>query len=175
MYDRAYGVATYVRSDIGNALLVTTPNENDIRIGEMIVVKIYKPSATIWSPEKYSTDDNNREALINWTEEQNTYLVFGAEDRGTFTSAAWRRDYNPDLCFVSKNTNAKPLTASRSVFSDFPQHRPVVINIGISIPIIGSCPQPRWSLRRANWATFSEQQDNILSRVPQPLKTARDL
>ncbi|XP_050515900.1 uncharacterized protein LOC126890764 [Diabrotica virgifera virgifera] len=117
---------------------------------------------------KYTTNDENGEALVEWSEEQNTYLVFDAKDRGTFKSAAWRKEYNPDLCFVSKDTNDRPLTTARSVLADFPhtQHRPVLITIGISIPIIRSYPLPRWNLRKANWKKFSEQLDRTLSWVP---------
>lgn len=66
---------------------------------------------------KYNKSDENGEALVEWAEEQNTYLVFDAKDRGTFSSAAWRRDYNAEMCFVSKDVYDRPLTASRSVLA----------------------------------------------------------
>lgn len=157
-----------------------------IKIGAVTVVNIYKPPATGWTPEvikthphpsvyigdfnshhemwKYSTNDNNGEALARWAEEQNTYLIFDTKDRGTFVSAAWRREYNPDLCFVSRDENDRPVATSRSVLSDFPhsQHRPVLITIGLSLPIIRSHPRPRWNLGKANWEKFSEQLDYTL-------------
>ncbi|KAK9731723.1 hypothetical protein QE152_g13438 [Popillia japonica] len=117
---------------------------------------------------KYSANNNNGEALVGWSEKQNTYLVFDAKDRGTFASAAWRREYNPDLCFVSRDVNDKPLTASRDVLPNFPhnQHCPVVINIGLTIPIVRSHPRPRWNFRKTNWKKFSEQLDYTLNWIP---------
>lgn len=51
--------------------------------------------------------------VVKAFEEQNTYVVFDAKDWRTVTSAVWRRDYKPDLCFVSKDGNDRPLTASK--------------------------------------------------------------
>ncbi|XP_072389305.1 uncharacterized protein [Diabrotica undecimpunctata] len=117
--------------------------------------------------ELWRQSDQNGEALLNWSEEVDTYLVFDAKDQGTFRSAAWKREYNPDLCFVSTNENNQPLATSRTVLPDFPhsQHRPVVIEVGIKIPIITSFPRPRWNFKKADWTTFTERLDKCLGWI----------
>lgn len=108
-------------------------------------------------------------SLVNWSELNNTYLVFAAKDHATFHSAAWKQDYNPDLCFVPVNeANNRPLPASRKVIFNFPrsQHRPVIVEIGLSIPIVTSYPRPRWNFMKADWKKYSENLDKVLGWIP---------
>lgn len=194
-YHRNYGVATYIRNKIENASLCRASTNNNIhevaiKVGETTIVNIYKPPGCPWPPEvlqdnphpsiyvgdfnshhenwKYEQNDQNGESLMSWSEETNTHLIFDAKERGTFRSAAWRRDYNPDLCFVTKNKNNQPLAVSREVLSDFPhsQHRPVIIEVGVNIPIINSFPRPRWNFLKADWTTFAEDLDKCLGWIP---------
>lgn len=37
---------------------------------------------------KYKNNDDNKEVLVGYSEQQNTYLIFDPKNRGTFTSAA---------------------------------------------------------------------------------------
>ncbi|XP_072381681.1 uncharacterized protein [Diabrotica undecimpunctata] len=193
-YHPAYGVATYVRNKIENAHVCSTSDINNIhtvtiQIGEITISNIYKPPAVLWPPHvihahphpsvyvgdfnshhelwKYRQSDQNGEALLNWSEEVDTYLVFDAKDQGTFRSAVWKREYNPDLCFVSTNEKNQPLATSRTVLPDFPhsQHRPVVIEVGIKIPIITSFSRPRWNFKKADWTTFTERLDKSLGWI----------
>jgi hypothetical protein len=71
----------------------------------------------------------------------------------------WQRDYNPDLCFVTSNNNDEPLQTSRCVLNDFPhsQHRPVLITVGIQIPLSDTIQKPRWNFQKADWKTFQNQ------------------
>ncbi|KAI5739368.1 hypothetical protein M8J77_018417 [Diaphorina citri] len=194
-YSKTYGIATYVRSDIENAALCSTSTSNDIhvvvvKIGETRITNLYKPPSTSWPPNiitiqphpsvyigdfnshhamwKYAENDENGERLAEWSDLNNIHLVFDAKDLGTFKSAAWRRDYNPDLCFVSTNENNQPLHASRKVISQFPrsQHRPVIVQIGISIPLVTSFPRPRWNFQKADWVGFADGLDKCLGWIP---------
>ena len=119
-YHHAYGVATYVRSNIENVHLCSTLSDNNIhevtvQIGELTIHNIHKPPATSWSTQalpilqhpsvyvgefnshhtqwKYRDNDDNGEALVDWAEENNMYLVFDAKDKDSFYSAARRRGY----------------------------------------------------------------------------------
>lgn len=67
------------------------------------------------------------------------------KDTSTFRSARWQKDYNPDLCFMTKNNNRFPLKTNRQVLNDFPlsQHRPSLIKVGIQMSITNSIPKPR--------------------------------
>lgn len=194
-YHHAYGVATYARTTIENASLCSSFIDNDIhkvtiKIGDVTISNIYKPPATSWPPQviataphpavylgdfnshhtqwKYRDSDENGEKLASWAEANNLYLVFDAKDRGTFKSAAWRQEYNPDLCFVTTNEDRLPLRTSRQVLQDFPhsQHRPVLIEIGTSIPLVYSHPRPRWNFKKAKWDVFAENLDKCLGWIP---------
>lgn len=194
-YHHIYGVATYVRCNIENAILISISSDNDIhtvvaKIGSITVSNIYKPPGTAWPTPliptqthpavyvgdfnshheqwKYRDCDANGEALIKWAEDENLNLVFDAKDLSTFKSAVWRREYNPDLCFTSSDSKGQPLPATRKVLYDFPhsQHRPVVLEIGISIPLVTSTPHPRWNFKKADWGKFSKDLDKCLGWIP---------
>ncbi|XP_072392207.1 uncharacterized protein [Diabrotica undecimpunctata] len=194
-YDRVYRVATYVRSNIENAALIATSTENNIhevtvKIGNVIIANIYKPPAITWPVQvlnpyeypaiyvgdfnshhemwKYSDTDRTGTSLVEWAKEHGARLLFDAKDRGTFRSAVWRREYNPDLCFVTIDNKGQPLAASQRVMPDFPhsQHRPVLIKIGISISIIRSFPRPRRNFKKSNWSAFTSNLDKCLGWIP---------
>ncbi|KAI5732229.1 hypothetical protein M8J77_023660 [Diaphorina citri] len=117
---------------------------------------------------KYANNDENGELLTSWSELNNTYLLFDAKDNPTSHSAAWNRGYNPDLCFVSTNEHNQPLHALRIVLSNFPrsQHRIVIVDIGISIPLVISYPRPRWNFKKADWKSFAQKLDKCLGWIP---------
>ena len=113
---------------------------------------------------KYLQNDANGNTLVDWYENNNLHLVFDAKDRGTFKSARWRNEYNPDLCFVTKDSNHTPIQARRTVEQDFPhsQHRPVIVELGYQIPIIKSVPRPRWNFNKAQWPSFTIDLDKVI-------------
>lgn len=194
-YHRAYGAATYVKSNIENASVVSISTENDIqivttKIGSITISNVYKPPTRTWPTHvlktyphpavylgdfnshheqwKYRQNDVNGEELVRWTEDEHLHLIFDAKDKGTFRSAAWNREYNPDLCFVSMDSNNTPLATTRKVLSEFPhsQHRPIIMEIGTQIPLIRSIPRPRWNFKRADWKKFSSELDKCLGWIP---------
>jgi len=91
--------------------------------------------------------------LNEWAERENLSLILDAKNIGTFRSGSWQKDYNPDLCFTTRNDNSQTPPIRRIVLNDFPrsQHRPIIISIGIQIPIVNSVQKPRWNFRKANW------------------------
>ncbi|XP_072384497.1 uncharacterized protein [Diabrotica undecimpunctata] len=154
------------------------------------VTNTYKPSAISWPAQvidthphlsiyvedynshreqwKYKQCNSNGNALVKWAENEHLSLKFDAKDRPTFMSAAWKKEYNPDLCFVSTNKNGQSLAVSLKVMDDFPhsQHRPVILEAGTQIPIITSIPRPRWNLKKAIWGSFSAELDKTLGWIP---------
>lgn len=193
-YHRCYGVATYVRSDIENAHIQLASDRDNVHnvtitLGENTISNIYKPPSSTWPNDtlpinphpaiyvgdfnshhtqwKYARNNEDGERLVNWAEDHNIHLVFDAKERGSFRSAAWKRDYNPDLCFVTTKDN-RPMKCHRRILSDFPhsQHRPAIIEVGIKIPLISSFPRPRWNFRKANWPDFSRDLDKCIRWIP---------
>lgn len=74
----------------------------------------------------------------------------------------------PYLCFVSSDEKGFPLQTAREVMSSFPnsQHRPVIIEVGLSIPIITSTQRPRWNFRKANWNKYADAAIRFISPAP---------
>lgn len=192
--NRVYGIATYIRSSINDYSVLSESSLNDVftivvEICGVVVVNVYKPPSVILMDSPivaqsgpavyvgdfnchhtswgYNENDRNGDTLHTWADRNNLNLIFDAKDRGTFHSARWRRDYNPDLCFVSSNDRNLPLPASRTVLSNFPnsQHRPVKITIGVTIPLVESIQKPRWNFRKADWKKFQSQVDSNLRWV----------
>lgn len=60
------------------------------------------------------------------------------------------------------------LTVTRRVLPIFPnsQHRPVVIKVGMSIPVISSVPRPRWNFQKSNWSKFQTKVDSAVRFIP---------
>ncbi|KAG5874392.1 hypothetical protein JTB14_012375 [Gonioctena quinquepunctata] len=73
-----------------------------------------------------------------------------------------RRNYNPDICFVSRNNQDLPIPAYRKVLNKFPnsQHKPVTLSVRIQIIVIRTANLKRWNFRRANWTMFQKEVDS---------------
>lgn len=174
-----HGIATYVRDDITDYSVHHVSQQNNIfwivvEIFGIKITNIYKPPNQTW-PEifpsieshpaiyvggfnshhtmwGYEKNNVNGNELVNWAETNNLFLVHDLKDLPSFQSARWKRGYNTDLCFVSRNTNDRPMKAKRNVIKLFPrsQHRPVIITIGTQVDLKNSIPKPRWNFQKAN-------------------------
>jgi hypothetical protein len=100
----------------------------------------------------YTAYDENGIKLYWWSEQNDLALIIDLKDVGTFKSARWQKDYNPDLYFVTKNNHGFPVKTNRQVLNDFPrsQHRPVLIKVGTQIPITKPIPKPCWNFLKAD-------------------------
>ncbi|XP_030764129.1 uncharacterized protein LOC115888520 [Sitophilus oryzae] len=202
-YHPKYGTATYIKNDITTVTHIRTQSDNNIyvirlKVADTEIINVYKPPAQPWINDyihniehpglvigdfnsqntkwgdRATNDDGAR--VSDWAETENLFLLFDAKDKGTFHSARWAQDYNPDLCFTTLDSKGLPLHSSREVLSGFPrsQHRPVLINIGLQIPIVRSIPKPRWYFQKANLEEFSEELDfNIQWIPPEPASYER--
>jgi Reverse transcriptase (RNA-dependent DNA polymerase)/Endonuclease/Exonuclease/phosphatase family len=195
VHHHAYGIATYVKSTIDNATLIETKDNDNvylvtIQVADVKIVNIYKPPNVLWpavtlpvyqhpavyagdfnshhTSWRYQSDDNNGIKLTDWADTNHMVLIFDAKDKGTFHSGRWQRDYNPDLCFVSSNGTDRHMHISRRVLNDFPrsQHRPVMLESGIQIPLINSVPRPRWNFNKADWKSFTKDLDSNIRWIP---------
>ncbi|EFA13161.1 hypothetical protein TcasGA2_TC015965 [Tribolium castaneum] len=185
----SYGCATYVKSNFEDYQSIAKTQENNIflltvKIAGIFIINVYKPPNDQW-PENlvlnyhpaiyignfnlwgYAENDRNGLALVSWMELNKLHLVFDGKTRKSFYSARWKKEYNPDLCFVTIN-NEVPLQASRDVLSGFPhsQHRPVIAKIGNEIKQFPSLQKPRWNFQKAKWNEFAKQVDSDLRWIP---------
>ena len=105
--------------------------------------------------------------LSNWASCNDLALVYDSKQKGTFVSARWQRDYSPDLCWVS-SVCGHPQPAMSSVLGNFPhsQHRPSVIHIGVTLPVIHSTNNKRWNFRKADWGNFTRKTENSTPLIP---------
>src|ERR1041384_8662065 len=92
----------------------------------------------------YSSSNEEGESLSDWASSLDLHLLHDAKQKGSFHSARWKRDYNPDLCWVTSGPNL-PLQASHTVLEDFPhsQHRPALIKVGLQLSSIDSVKKPK--------------------------------
>lgn len=101
---------------------------------------------------KYDENDTNEEDLQEWMYTHNLELVFSPKDKGTFHSARWRKDYTPDLGLVTRASLNDNTMCTRKVLEDFPssQHRPVILDYGLQIPLVRSIPKLHWNFKLAD-------------------------
>ncbi|XP_061716612.1 uncharacterized protein LOC133524543 [Cydia pomonella] len=154
-----------------------------IEIAQTKICNIYKPPKSRWPepalpelqhPSVYMGDfnshhtswgykdiDENGKDIMEWADKTNAFLVHDNKTKGSFKSARWNRCYNPDLVFTSKDENSLPVPAKKSILDDFPNshHRPILLEIGLKIPLVQSYPGPRWNFQKADWNQYAQKLD----------------
>jgi len=187
-----HGRATYVRSDISDAAHVSSSTFCDVvRVGGYHIANVYKPPSEDWNDVNvslpqlphpavmvgdfnshhpdwgYQDTDQNGISLTDWASSNDFHLLFDSKQPGTFHSARWRRDFTPDLCWVS-TANGFPLPASYTVLGEFPrsQHRPSLIHVGLRLPVIRSKNLRRWNFRKADWAGYVAATEGSIPLIP---------
>lgn len=171
LYSNVHGISTYVKTDISNVTLKMSYSTNvysiiTIEIDNILISNVYKPPNLIWSSPPlpifdkptiyvgdfnshsdiwgYDDNDINGDTLNDWINANNFSLIYSHQDKKTFLSARWKKEYNPDLCIVTDYFNNVNDKIKRIVMDNFPhsQHRPVLIEFGLQIPIFRSIPKP---------------------------------
>lgn len=168
--------------------------ENDfytvIKVDEETIVNVYKPPSMEFGADVlpnfekpffvggdfnshnplWGYSDTNRDGLnvSAWIIREDLTLLFNSTDPGTFRSARWNRSYTPDLSLISKNTDGSAQTASRNILRGFPnsQHRPIVIDIGLKMPLVRADGKNRWNFYKADWINYALTIDRIILRIP---------
>lgn len=93
---------------------------------------------------------------MNWITLNNMELIYNANEKGTFHSARWQKDYSPDLCILTRKSMTDNTITTKTVLDNFShsQHRQVLIDYGLQIPIVRSIPKPRWNFKLAKWDEY---------------------
>ena len=116
----------------------------------------------------YDLNGRNGDIIMNWITLNNMELIYNAKEKGTFHSVRWQKDYSPDLCILTRKSMTDNTTATRTVLDNFPhsQHRPVLIDYGLQIPIVRSISKPRWNFKLAKWDEYAKDLDKIVKWIP---------
>lgn len=194
-HSSVHGIATYVKQGIPGVSVVESCTRNNVyrsvvRLGKLSITNVYKSPQVAWAdpplhiqphPALYAGDfnshhtewgyrasDENGETIMNWATMGELMSVHDGKDLKTFHSKIHHTESNPDLCFVSGDSEGIPLPVTREVLPAFPnsQHRPVIIEVGLSIPIVTSVPRPRWNFQKANWNQFSRLVNSAVRFIP---------
>lgn len=130
-----------------------------------IVLGDFNSHNTIWG---YENNDCDGDKLFNWMIREDFSLLLNASDPGTFHSARWNRSYTPDLCFVSKDNEGNTLPANRRILRGFPnsQHRPIIVRIGLTVPLVRADKRNRWNFGKADWEQYQQLVDQTVARIP---------
>lgn len=125
-FHNKYSTATYVQNNLNWNVISSTKNHSIfsivIQVGNLYVNNIYNPLIIDWPipslktvnhPAIYIGDFNSHHTswgyrdintcgndLLEWSEVEKVRLVHDAKQKGTFWSARWNKEYNPDLCFI---------------------------------------------------------------------------
>lgn len=187
-----HGLATYInkKKSFGNIEQAAgDDNATGVRIDNLTIFNVYKPPSrnlstmvllicqhpviyiedfnshsTEWG---YPTKNEDGEALSNWAALNHLQLIYDAKQGGMFISGRWGSKTSPDLCFVSVEIDGLPMSINREILDPFPrsQYLPVIVEVGISIPIIDKPFMPRWNLRKANWSEYTKYVEENINRI----------
>ena len=144
-----------MRKDLNaNSVVVDSHQSNSYvtatEVSGITVVNIYKPPGVEWPtpalpilphPTVYAGDFNSHstewgyrvsdkagDQLSQWASDNSSHLLNDPKQKGTFHSARWKKDYSPDLCFVTCDDEHQPLPFLPFTFlgpPDFGQSRHV--------------------------------------------------
>ncbi|CAM2097585.1 unnamed protein product [Caretta caretta] len=105
---------------------------------------------------------------MDWISTQDLQLIYELKQQSTFHSSHWQHGYNPDLTFVSKDQSGNTLIVTREVLLAFPNshHRPIMIYVGIEIPVFFLKPVPQWNFAKADWDAYKQTIEKTVARIP---------
>ena len=169
---------------------LSTTHSDVIKVGSFSIANVYKPPSEAWTESNplpslphpaiyvgdfnshhndwgYNSSDVAGEVLSQWASCCDLTLIHDPKQKGTFRSARWQKDYSPDLCWVS-SVHGSPQPATCSVLDDFPhsQHRPSIIHVGLTLPVVHCSNKKRWNFRKANWAKFTQDTERSIPTIP---------
>ncbi|GFR71272.1 RNA-directed DNA polymerase from mobile element jockey-like, partial [Elysia marginata] len=124
-----------------------------------IIIGDFNSHNTIWG---YDSNDSDREAVEGWAASNDLTIRYSSKDKHTFSSARWKRGYNPDLAFVSSQHVS---SFERTVGDPIPksQHRPTALQTKPVVKALESNSIPRFNFRKAKWEEFTQDLDSKIT------------
>ena len=188
-----FGIATYIKDDLlpfTKILHSTNTIHVGIKIHETTIINVYKPPSATFAPEVlpkfekpsivlgdfnshhtlwgYPANDTDGLKVAVWMARDDYSLLYNATDPGTFHSRRWNQSYSPDLCFVSRDLDGQIMPATRRVLRGFPnsQHGPIIIQIGLQLPLTRANNKNKWNFSKAIWDILGQIVDKTIQRIP---------
>uniref|UniRef100_W5NI02 Endonuclease/exonuclease/phosphatase domain-containing protein n=1 Tax=Lepisosteus oculatus TaxID=7918 RepID=W5NI02_LEPOC len=163
--DAKFVCTTYVRSNVTHASLISSSTFCDIiQVGGLRIANEYKPPREHWGQACFLLLNTLQctwvtlivNTHVHWLRlckicgmgnQQLSHSPMIPRNTGPFTR---QDEYSQDLCWVST-------IASQTVLDEFPhsQHRPLLIHVGLQLPLIHSSAKKHWNFRKANWELYS--------------------
>jgi hypothetical protein len=134
-------------------------NAQCLKYSLLIGTIIHEDLITMIRMGKYQMNLTNKRIILNYSS-----LIFDAKNLGKFWFERWGKDYKPDFSFTTSNDVGQTPPIRRIVQNNFSrsQHHPIVINIGIQIPIVNSIQKPRKNFQYTNWNSYTCQLDGYI-------------
>ena len=108
------------------------------------------------------------ECLVGWANTNNLALLHKPKDAASFYPGRWNTSTNPDLAFVSIDSDSR--LPNRQVLEKFPisQHQPSLITQPRFARLVPSKPVKRWNFRKAKWSHYITLTNKLARTFPPP-------
>jgi hypothetical protein len=175
------GAVTYVEASFSNCRVLYQDHSHDVQtlaveVDGTIVENVCRPPSASWSnvPLKlsphpaiyvgdfnsqnqlwdYEHNDADGNRLLKWMTLNKLHLIYHPNDKGTFKSARWGKDYTPDLSIVTRGPVDNNTLCNLYIIESFlgSQHRPVLLHYGIRVPLTESIEKPGWNFSSVDFA-----------------------
>lgn len=129
-----------------------------------IVTGDFNSHNTLWG---YDNNDSDGVRVADWMTRERYSIVYDANDPGTFRSRRWSQSHTRSL-FCVRRFDGTVIPTTRRILKGFPngQHRSVVINVGLRIPLCRADKKSKWNFSKANWELFTNTIEQTVRRIP---------
>ena len=124
-----------------------------------IVIGDFNSHSTTWGYQETNEDGCKVE---NWAPTMSLQLIHDSKLPCSFSSARWKKGYNPDLMFVSERICQ---LSSKEIGDPIPssQHRPVILKVKGAVRLVATPFKRRFNFRRADWGCFAAGVDAAIT------------
>jgi hypothetical protein len=188
-----YGSTVFARRDL-KILSIDYTDHNDIEIltielTNCTITSIYKPPCIPFQFTKpknfdhqntqiaigdfsshseawgYADTNDDGVAVEKWSEDNDLSLIHDPKLLYSFNIGRWKRGYNPDIIFVSKNIRQQAIKYFNKPIPHS-QHHPISCKVLDRIRPFKVPFKRRFNFIKANWSAFSRNLDSELKSFP---------
>ena len=106
--------------------------------------------------------------LVGWANTNNLVLLQNPRNAASFHSGRWNTNTNPDLAFVSIDSDS--CLPDRQILEKLSrsQHRPSLITPSRFARAVPSKPVKRWNFRKTKWSHYITLTNKLARTLPPP-------